>query len=162
MTEETTSKSYVAALRLLSVRARSQAEMEKLLGKKAFSEKDIATTIRILKEKNYLDDFQFAYQYSLSRATNHLMGRHRLFQKLLEKGVTAEVIRHTLEQVFNEIDEERLLEKAIGKKLKLDGPPKTVRDLKRLYDYTYRRGFPTELIWKKLAPYKKGLSEVFF
>ncbi|MDH5405754.1 MAG: RecX family transcriptional regulator, partial [Candidatus Aminicenantes bacterium] len=82
MTEETSPKSYAAALKLLSIRARSQAEMQKLLEKKAFSEKEIATTIRILKEKNYLDDFQFAYQYSLFSATNRLMGRHRLFQKL--------------------------------------------------------------------------------
>ena len=162
MTEESTPKSYATALRLLSIRARSQAEMEKLLEKKAFSQKEIATTIKILKEKNYLNDFQFAYEYSLSKATNHLMGRHRLFQKLLEKGVPAKVIHKALEQVFNEIDEEKLLEKAIGKKLRLDGPPKNVKDFKRLYDYIFRRGFPTQLIWKKLAPYKKELREVPF
>ena len=160
MTEESTAKSYATALRLLSIRARSQAEMEKLLEKKAFSEKEIATTIRKLKEKNYLNDFQFAYEYSLLKATNYLTGRHRLFQKLFEKGVAAKVIHHALEQVFNEIDEEKLLEKAIAKKLRLDGPPKNVKDFKRLYDYIFRRGFPTQLIWKKLAPYKKGLSEV--
>lgn len=162
MTEETTPKSYAIALRLLSFRARSQAEMEELLEKRAFSEEEIATTIKILKEKNYLNDFQFAYEYSLSRATNRLMGRHRLFQKLSEKGVAPEVIRHALDKLFNEIDEEKLLEKAIGKKVRLDGPPKTVQDFKRLYDYIFRRGFPTALIWKKLAPYKKGLSEVPF
>ena len=162
MTEETSPKSYAVALKLLSIRARSQAEMEKLLEKKAFSEKEIATTIRILKEKNYLDDFQFAYQYSLFSATNRLMGRHRLFQKLLEKGVAAQVIYRALDQVFIEIDEEKLLEKAIGKKVRMDGLPHTIKDLKKLYDYIYRRGFPTELIWKKLAPYKKRLSEVSF
>ncbi len=136
--------------------------MEKLLEKRAFPEEEIATTIKILKEKNYLDDFQFAYQYSLFGATNRLMGRHRLFQKLLEKGVAAQVIHRALDQLFNEIDEEKLLEKAIGKKVRLHGLPKTINDLKRLYDYIYRRGFPTELIWKKLAPYKKRLSEVTF
>ncbi len=162
MTDETSPKSYAIALKLLSIRARSQSEMEKLLEDRGFSEEEIATTISILKEKNYLDDFQFAYQYSLFSATNRLMGRHRIFQKLLEKGVAAQIIHHALDQVFSEIDEEKLLEKAIGKKVRLDGLPHTIKDLKRLYDYIYRRGFPTELIWKKLAPYKKRLSEVTF
>ncbi|TKJ29517.1 hypothetical protein CEE39_09060 [bacterium (candidate division B38) B3_B38] len=162
MTEEATPKSYAIALKLLSIRARSQAEMEKMLEKRAFSEDEIATTIRVLKEKNYLNDLQFAYQYSLFGATNRLMGRHRLFQKLLEKGVAAEVIHNALDQLFNEINEEKLLEKAISKKVRMDGLPKTINDFKRLYDYIYRRGFPTELIWKKLAPYKKRLREVAF
>jgi len=51
-------KSY--AIKLLSIRLRSEEELRIRLKRKGFEEKDIENTIKELKELNLLDDREFA------------------------------------------------------------------------------------------------------
>ena len=66
-----------------------------------------------------------------------------------------------LEQVFAETPEEDLIDRAVEKRIRLRGRPKTRAEAKSLFDYLLRQGFPFELVSEKVrAASRAALDEV--
>lgn len=89
------------AVRLLSYRARSEAEILRHLRQRAYREEAIAKVMQRLTTEGYLSDAQFADQYILSKSSR-AVGRHRLAQELRQKGVDRDIIDQSLEQIDQE------------------------------------------------------------
>lgn len=151
-------KSYQAALRLLSYKARTEAEMEKLLQERRFSPEQIAATIKRLKDVRYLDDNQYAYQRCRYLAEVKFFGPLQIRAKLDAKRVKEELINKVLTEYFSENDEAFFLRKAVAKKLRQEGKPETLKEFKRLFDFVRRRGFHHKPIWQELGKYKKAID----
>jgi regulatory protein len=149
--EKAKEKIFASALRMLTARARSETQLrEKLLAKEWLDHRLIDECIARLKELGYLNDRNFAYNYALSRLHSKSIGRSRLARELAEKKVPREVIEDTLELVFEEVEEDALLQKAVDKFVRLHGQPTDAKTSRKLFAHLMRLGFRYELIAKKL------------
>ncbi len=144
-------KTIERAFRLLSYKPRSVAEMrERLLEKDWAEEAVVDRVIDRLKELGYLDDGEFARRFASSRLTVKPLGRTRLRFDLKRRKLGSETIEQALDTAFEEQSEEELIDKAIRKRIRLKGAPKTREESGKLFDFLLRRGFSYELIRRKI------------
>ncbi len=71
-------------------------------------------------------------------------------QSLARKQVEHSVAENALDQVFAETSEEELINRAIEKRVRLRGKPKTRAEAKSLFDHLLRQGFPFDLVGDKV------------
>jgi len=129
---------FQQALRLLSYRPRSEAEIRKKLAEKGFDQTVIHTVVDHLKTSNYLGDKDFAQEWVKNRSTFRPRGRRMLRYELQQKGVAEEHIQSALASIEDE--PELGYRAAIRYAARLaDLDRETFR--KRLSAYLARRGF---------------------
>jgi len=134
---------YDRALNMLAVRARSSAELHRLLVRKGEPPEYVDAALERLRQAGFLDDASFARQFSRSKALGAGMSKRRLEQELGRRGVAGEQAREAIDEVFTEeaIDEESTIERVARKKMrslvKLDEPTRR----RRLFTFLARRGY---------------------
>jgi len=139
------------ALRFLSFRPRSQAEVEAYLVKKGVSASDLAKILQRLTELNFINDEAFARWWIARRRGDHPRGQHLISLELKDKGVDKELTASLLAESVKETDERSLAAKVAAKKAaKLRGlPEEEIR--KKLYLTLAGRGFSGEVISETVA-----------
>lgn len=150
-TEEMRRQTFNRAVKLLTVKSRSVAELrERLLQGKNTNASIVETVIARLEEYGYLNDERFAFSYASLKVKQRPVGRRRLQRDLKLKKVENRVAEGALELVYAETPEEQLIDQAIEKRLRLRGRPKTRVEAKKLFDHLLRQGFEFELVSDKL------------
>ncbi len=144
-----------AALRFLSYRSRSEAEVRRRLSRR-HSPQAIDAVITILREQGYLDDRAFATQWRSARERHRPRGRILLRQELMRLGVATEVIDEALFGMDEEDNAYRAGEKMARRLGEKKCSPEEFRRLLR--GHLERRGFAYSLLadtvsrlWKELA-----------
>ncbi len=155
--DEIYEKVYFKMLNFISYRIRSEKEitdrLEKYLSKYHYSDTDIesirSNTLSKLEDAGYLNDLEFASTYIRGLVSSRKpISEMKIFQFLSKKGISKDIINNAME----DLPPEFLLQNAIRdgeKKVKsfknIDKTDKYV--LKRkLSDYLYRKGYPSEVI----------------
>ena len=143
---------YDRALNMLALRARSAAELRRLLIRKREPADLVDAAIERLLRAGFLDDESFARQFARSKVLGAGLSRRRVQQELARRGVSREIADAALAEVFaqEQVDEEDGLQRVARKKLKslerLD--PATQR--RRLYGFLARRGYDSDDIARTL------------
>jgi regulatory protein len=143
---------YDRALNMLALRARSAAELRRLLVRKGEPAELVDVAIERLLRAGFLDDESFARQFARSKLLGAGLSRRRVQQELARRGVAREVAESALSEVVDEeqVDEEDGLQRVARKKLesleRLD--PATQR--RRLYAFLARRGYDSDDIARTL------------
>ena len=153
MSDELRRKTFARAVKLLAAKPRSVAELrERLLQRKGVKANKaiVETVIARLREYGYLDDERFAFSYASSRVKQRPIGRRRLQRDLKLKQIENNVADEALELVYAETPEEQLIDRAIDKRIRLRGRPKTRAEAKSLFDHLLRQGFGFELVREKV------------
>jgi regulatory protein len=149
--EQIRSRTFQRAAKLLAAKARSIAELrERLLEGRGVTDNVVEEVIARLKEYGYLDDERFALSYASLKVKQRPIGRRRLQQNLKMKKVNNEVADKALDSVYAETSEEELIDRAIEKRIRLRGRPKTRLEAKSLLDHLLRQGFAFELVSDKV------------
>lgn len=139
------------AVKLLAAKPRSVAELrERLLEKSWTNEEAVEAAIAKLKEYGYLNDERYAFGFASYRVKQKPLGRQRLARDLQMKKVEKETADAALDLVFQETPEEELIERAIEKRTRLRGRPKTRQETKSLFDHLLRQGFSYDLVYRKV------------
>ena len=86
------------ALKFLSYRPRTVQEVRLFLQKKKFNQNVIEEVIKYLQEISYLDDMQFCELWIRNRLLLKPMGRKRLYDELINKGVDPSIVEQVLEE----------------------------------------------------------------
>lgn len=127
-------------LRLLTVRARTRAELEAQLTKRGYPEDVSARVLDRLVEVGLLDDAAFAEEWVRSRRTNSGKGKRALAAELRIKGVDAELIASTLDSV--DAGEWRVqAEQLVANKLRRERLDDELKVTRRLVAMLARRGY---------------------
>jgi regulatory protein len=143
---------YDRALNMLALRARSAAELRRLLVRKGEPADLVDAAVERLLRAGFLDDASFARQFARSKLLGAGLSRRRVQQELARRGVTREVAESALADVVAEehVDEADGLQRVARKKLKslerLDVPTQR----RRLYAFLARRGYDSDDIARTL------------
>lgn len=134
-----------ACLRLLTVRARSRAELAGRLTEKGFTEPVVTAVLEQLTEVGLVDDAAFADQWVRSRHTHSGKGRAVIAEELRRKGIANQTAAAALATIDPEEERQRATE-LVRRKLRATSasldPDKKFR---RLVAMLARRGYPQSL-----------------
>jgi regulatory protein len=125
-----------AALRLLRLRDRTEAELSEALAAKGFGEPELAQVLKTLRVARYVDDARIA-ERAVELAGRDSKGKALVEASLVKRGTSEEAIDAALEKLADETD---LAESAFEKARKPDDTP--ARAAARLA----RKGFDEDTI----------------
>ena len=108
-------KAYNAAVRYLSYRQRSEAEVRKYLRDKGYDDTTSQLTIERLLKLGMIDDAAFATSWISDRMRLKPRSRFKLTAELREKGISADVIEAAMSELGHD-DELEALRGVIAKK----------------------------------------------
>ena len=153
---------YDYAIRALSARMRSVAELKRLLRQRAprdeSGEAMIEAVILKLKEQKYLNDSQYAAAYASYRQSTEKFGRRRVVMDLKTKGVHSEVIEKTISAAYENVNEEQLARQHLARK-RLQ-KPKNEKESARVFRALVRAGFSSRTIFSILKNWDVDTSEI--
>ena len=151
---------FQRAAKLLAAKQRSVEELrERLLTTRGATKADVEEVIARLREYGYLDDAKFAQSYASLRLRERPIGRRRLQRDLSLKKVDKQTASTALDEVFEATPEAELIERAIAKRIRLRGQPKSREDAKKLFDHLLRQGFGFELVSERVRQLLKSDPE---
>src|SRR5271155_5351228 len=143
---------YDYAVKALGRRMRTVAELKRLMRSRVESgelgEAKVDRIIARLKAQRYLNDTSYASSYARLRQENQSLGKRRVRQDLVEKGVHAEVIAKTLDAAYEDVNEEELARRHLERKRV--SKPANEKDAARVVRLLVRAGFSTGVIFKIL------------
>ncbi|HEX8746654.1 MAG TPA: regulatory protein RecX [Pyrinomonadaceae bacterium] len=149
--EKARARTMQRAVKLLAAKPRSVAELrERLLEKEWTNEATVEAVLKKLSEYGYLNDERFAFGYASYKVHQKPVGRQRLQRDLRMKKVPRETADEALNLLFEEMPEEDLIDRAIEKRTRLRGSPRTRAETKSLIDHLLRLGFSYDLISNKV------------
>ena len=153
--------------RLWNIRPRSEKEVRnyfriknyelRIKGKEEVSDLAIELVIKKLKQKNLLNDEQFAKMWVQARRKSKQKGKMALKAELYQKGIDRELIDKVLEEGSTPESEEQLAKFALEKKMRVWKNLPRLELRKKAYEYLLRRGFEYEVVNSVVEKYlKKG------
>jgi regulatory protein len=142
---------YLVALTMLSRRELSEAQVRTRLTRKEFDEDEVEAAVERLRQDGTLNDRRVALAAArLESAVRH-RGRARVIQKLRTLGIDSDVAEAAVNEVFEEVDEAALLDRAFERRLRGQDP--TDLDEKgraRIVRGLAGQGFSIEAILRRL------------
>ena len=148
---------YQYAVGALARRMRSVAELKRLLRRRVEAETEYGQTllelvIRRLKDQGYLNDAKYASAYSSFRRDNEKFGRRRVITDLKAKGVHGTVIEKAVEEIYADVNEERLAREHLRRKRL--SKPKDQKQAARIFRQLMRAGFGSKTIFSILKKWE--------
>jgi regulatory protein len=147
------------ALKALGGRAHSTGELREKLRRRAARAGDVDHVLARLKDSRYLDDRRYAESFATARLSNDRLGRTRVIQDLRQRRVAPALAERTVEQVYQGVDEEALIEEWIRRKYRTAARENLFQDEKDLaaaYRRLLRAGFRTGGILKVLKRFARN------
>ena len=159
------------AVGALARRMRTERDLRRLMKDRAeegeAGARAVDAVVVRLKELGYLSDERFAEGYARVRKESEKLGRRRVQQDLMLKGVGKQLVAATLEAAYADVDEVALARQYIARKRMIqpsgeNTQKETVRAMNRLL----RAGFSSRAVFKVLRDWNvsedlmEGMSEV--
>ncbi|HXK11315.1 MAG TPA: regulatory protein RecX [Vicinamibacteria bacterium] len=156
---------YQRALRRLGRRDHSVAELRRALLDRGHGPDETEAAIERLRAERYLDDRGFAERFARSRMVHQGLGRARVRQGLVQRGVARTEAEAGIAGALGEVDERAVLDGLARRYWRLHSSVDPVRRLPRLWAFLLRRGFAARLVherlrtlWPKWRDALEGLS----
>jgi len=140
---------YVDALKMLGRRELSEAQIRQRLERRGHGEPEIDAAVARLKEERAIDDARVAGAIARTEVTRK-RGRVRASRQIQSAGIAASVAKGALDEAFESIDDDSLIEAALAKRLKGRERAADDREWQRLYRYLLGQGFEAERVAKAL------------
>ena len=131
--------SYYRSIKYLSLKMRSEKEIEKYLKKLNIPEEIIIKTIKRLKKEGYLNELQYIHYYITDQLNLTLKGPLKIKKELLDLGIKEEDINKELSTINMDIWQTKAL-KIIAKKLKINKDSKQIFK-RKIKEYLYKEGY---------------------
>ena len=135
-------QAHAVCLRLLTVRARTRAELAGQLAKRGYPDDVAEAVLARLESVGLIDDSDFAEQWVRSRQANAGKGKRALAAELRTKGVDAEIVAAALGGIdpgAERVRAEQLVQRRLRREVLGDGDDGKVT--RRLVQMLARRGY---------------------
>ncbi|MFH0977098.1 MAG: RecX family transcriptional regulator [Spirochaetota bacterium] len=141
------------AFNYLAVRSRSGWEMRLYLIKKGFDKDIVEETVCSLKDKGYINDYDFAISFINSRKNSRIVGRNAIKRDLYKKGVSREIINTAIKKTnAGRIDPDDIYGLALKKYNSLD---KKKNKLLKVVYFLKQKGFEEDQVRDAVDKLKK-------
>ena len=139
--QEAVNKAIEVSVKFCSYRDRSEKEIIKKLTDKKFSKEIISSTLRKMKDLNFVNNLRFAKSFSRGKNRGNRWGKIKIRYELVGKGLNDEEITIGLDSIDSKMYEESLKKniEIFRKKNKSDNKNKLIGHLAR-------KGFEMNLI----------------
>jgi regulatory protein len=109
---------YTTALNLLSRRELSSRQLRDRLTRRKFSRDEVDAALERLIRDRTVDDRRVALAYARMEASIKGRGKRRVVQAVQRLGIDPDIAEDAVNEVFVEVDEATLFEKALERRLK--------------------------------------------
>jgi regulatory protein len=128
-------------------RLHSYNELKLKLLKKQYDKELVSKVLNYLKEKNYLNDYEFGKQYVEEKIRTKSWGKNKLKSELYKKGIALNIIQQILEEEKDESSLEKatvLAEKKLSLLLRRKYEKRTLTN--KLSSFLFSRGYEYDII----------------
>jgi regulatory protein len=142
---------YTLALTLLSARELSESQLRARLARRQCDAEAIDEAVSRLKSDGTLNDRRVALAVARMESAIRHRGRARAIQKIRQAGITGGIAEDAVREVFEDVDESALLDRALERRLR-GAAPKELDDKRRarVVRGLVAQGFRLEAILKKM------------
>jgi len=149
---------WPTALRLLTARDYSCAELRQRLLDRGFESNRIDDTLQRCLEFGYIDDARYAFNRATSLMNQGRAVGPRILADLRRHGINTEIANMALEKARESCDENQLLKSLVKQRYPdFDYDSASLKERRRVVHYLQRRGFPLGRIMDQLT--RKGFAE---
>ena len=145
---------YIDGLKMLGRRELSEQQVRQRLARKKYSQDDIDEAIARLREERAINDRRVAEAIVRTETGIRRRGRVRVRLQLERAGIATETARAAIDSVFDAIDDDRLLESSLRKRLRGREAIADDREFARLFRYLIGQGFESDRVMKALKAYR--------
>ncbi len=132
---------YIDGLKLLGRRELSVQQLRSRLIDREHTPEEADEAVAKLLENGALDDRRVARAYARTASKIKGRGRLRVTRELQALGISRDIVAEAVADVFSDLDERALIDRAIQKKLRGGKKPSTMQERARLYQFLMRQGF---------------------
>ena len=139
---DSSKSAYFRALRWLTARELSEAQVRSRLAEKGYTDTAIKPAVERLLQDRTLDDRRAATAVARTEARVRRHGPHRVMGKLMAMKIDRDLAKEIVKELFGEEDEAALLEKTLD--IRLRGNPDRLQDpreRRQILAYLVRQGF---------------------
>jgi regulatory protein len=142
---------YTLALTLLSARELSESQLRARLARRQCDAEAIDEAVSRLKGDGTLNDRRVAVALARMESAIKHRGRSRVIQKIRQAGIDSDTAEDAVREVFEEVDEGALLDRALERRLR-GKTPKELDDKgrARVVRGLVAQGFRLEAVLKKM------------
>ena len=142
--------SYVDALRMLARRELSEAQIRQRLARREHTPDDIDSAVARLLAERAIDDARVASAIARSQSSVKRRGKLRILRQIEQAGIARATARRAIDDVFESIDPDALIEASLAKRLRGRGRIRDKAELGRLYRYLIGQGFSPDEVMRAL------------
>jgi len=139
-------RAYADALTLLGRRELSEAQLRQRLARRKHDIDAIDHAIERLREEKSIDDARLAETIARTETSVRKRGKLRVRQKIESAGIRRDIARRVVDEVFADLDADRLLDAALAKRLPPGHDIADDRAFNRLYRYLVGQGFEPDRV----------------
>ena len=154
---------YTQALTWLARRELSERQVRERLARREFDEESIDAAVSRLKTERALDDRRVALACARSAVRLKGRGRERVRRSIESLGISRDLARAAVDEVFTEIDESALIARALEKRWPrvTAAPDRDAirRETQRIYHALLRQGFPADRVMQAIRRRSSGHIE---
>ncbi|MGE0863653.1 MAG: regulatory protein RecX [Vicinamibacterales bacterium] len=142
---------YLTALTMLSRRELSESQVRTRLARKEFEDDEIEAAVERLRQDGTINDRRVALSAARLESAIRHRGRARVIQKLRSLGIDGDTAESAVNEVFEEVDEAALLDRAFERRLKGQAPADLDDKARaRIVRGLAAQGFPFDAIMRRL------------
>ena len=132
------------ALRLITIKDRTEKEIRGKLSEKGFEENIIEDEIAFLKDYGYIDDASYVKHITNDAINLKKWGKLRIRTELFKRGIDRETVDNTLADAFFEDCTDKIAQQLESRFKNSD--LSNLKERTRIFNYFLRRGYTAEEI----------------
>jgi regulatory protein len=151
----TFASAYIAAVRLLSRRELSEAQIRQRLARRGYDEQSIDDAVVRLKSERAIDDERTASAIARTETGIKHRGPRRIRQQIQQAGISSAIADRAVKEAFDGLDADAVLEAALRKRLRTGAMIRDDREFARLYRFLTGQGFNADQVVRILDTRRK-------
>jgi regulatory protein len=146
----------IDGLKLLARRELSEQQVRQRLARKGHDQDAIDDAVDRLRQERAIDDARVADAIARTETATKRHGKLRVRMQIERAGIARETAKSAVDDAFEAIDDEALIEASLAKRLRGRTAIEDDREFQRLYRYLTAQGFESDRIMKALTARRRS------
>jgi regulatory protein len=146
---------YIDGLKMLGRRELSEQQVRQRLARKQYPQDEIDDAIARLRQERAINDRRVAEAIARTETAIRKRGKVRVRMQLERAGIAKETAKAAIDEVFEAIDDDALLQSSLRKRLRGRETIADDREFQRLFRYLIGQGFESDRVLQALRTKRK-------